>query len=1532
MNRRGTQKKGLKFDLSSEQGKDIAFRSTESSYPAAERKTNSQGNPLPQLNKFQRADSLSRKKGGFNTFAARDVPKVVRNLKHRSTHKYDLQGIVADKNDQCRKCINNSRFFEGCSSAFKHLVSVYLEKRQYDANEITAFEDRGGVWDGAVVREHEPVDDLTDCLFVVENGYVEVLMMGDNDQQQVLGILGPYSVFGAAVMLGISSQHISTVRVQDSCNVWILPRRRFEEVSLRFPGDISLLRNRVMAQLQELVLPHREVLERNNFFRLCSPECVDAIINHLHVQIFLPGQVIIQEGDEGDCMILLIRGTLDIVVEGLRVGSTSEPGSYFGEIALLGVLKTRTATIMNADEVDSIVCLLHREDFEAILEFCPREHERFKDVAQTRFAETQFHRMGFYNIPAFQVCNENFLFLISLETEIRVLHEGEVLVEAGDIDDNLYIVHSGTASLYVPDDPNSCTDLEPHSCQGWSNVFGLQQERPHTIQAPYGVECVILVVPRHALLNAIQHFPQERYRFQTLAGVDSELEERILQKVANVSLKETLQNSLMKAKMGMDDDIIETLVGFCRPVIFYRDQDLLTEGTDDSFMLILLRGSVDIVVGGSLVGTARAPTWFGEMAMLGLSTKRTATVRARTFCEGWVLHCEDFDTALLEFPNERQYFETLAQDRLGVLAASQVSELHSLSMFKDCTEGFLDYIEKHLDSCAYLPGEIIIKEGETGSSMYILISGRAECTVAGQRVGELNEGTPFGEMVFFGEPVRTATVRTTTVCVCRVLHAEVLNHALFLFPKEGQRFAEMATNRRRVINMMVNYDRQQKQTEEELPSMVSSINNEPLLGAPRKSLVAQRILDIQQRDQRLKPTALYDEHFLSASARRAISKQHHHHVGKNRRAIGKLSSSLSEAVWVRPPEARRPRYETVGSDMVGPAPLLPPVLPGVYTAGRCAEAEHLAKFHKALGSRALAAYDGAPKETGFETSLSDPMSPRSPCNNQNHVTACELSASDGKLWKLSPTSTRNPHSARRKYLRCRPTYTSPVPKLPPVPRRKHGDVASHWCSARDMQTEQMRDVGRAIFRFSHALLRMHQKGFDLSTSSSPPPSAEDLALRRTSSAPSLLDRYASMDSEKGFRRSWSAKDLRITNGAPHFLDLASVEAAQTLEPWQDPPPFVHKHDASKWESDDRMESWAEDHLESWPTELPQLFGTASSLGEVDDLPGWASMSACRSGSNSASPRTRHVGENSPWRAREIDAQHQSVDRARNSLGQEPPLELGDTIIPMLAESQLISPKPSAMATSHGSWALKSSQKNLRKSLLQKHIESNDETGSPSLSEGIPSFKNLISFSGEDFLSNNAFVTSTSALRESQAEDIWEDKEEEDAEIITKSRPKYKKSKTEGHQGKVLARTTTFGKMISFPGEDFGRTPDKVGNNWSATPSGQGYLATTSSANFNLRVLQGEIPGEDPKDLEEDGKAEEDAEVRQTSSSPQGSANKSLPGNVQSEIGFEVDSSPSPSSGARIPKSALRRADSMGAKALKLRCADDANVKNIITCV
>merc|ERR1711974_431977 len=69
-------------------------------------------------------------------------------------------------------------------------------------------------------------------------------------------------------------------------------------------------------------------------------------------------------------------------------------------------------------------------------------------------------------------------------------------------------------------------------------------------------------------------------------------------------------------------------------------------------------------------------------------------------------------------------------------------------------------------------------------------------------MGELNEGSAFGEMVFFGEPVRTATVRALSVCVCRVLHADAFNQALHAFPQERRKFEEIVNARRQAMNTL----------------------------------------------------------------------------------------------------------------------------------------------------------------------------------------------------------------------------------------------------------------------------------------------------------------------------------------------------------------------------------------------------------------------------------------------------------------------------------------------------------------------------------------------------------------------------------------------------------------------------------------------------------------------------------------------------------------------------------------------------------
>ena len=67
------------------------------------------------------------------------------------------------------------------------------------------------------------------------------------------------------------------------------------------------------------------------------------------------------------------------------------------------------------------------------------------------------------------------------------------------------------------------------------------------------------------------------------------------------------------------------------------------------------------------------------------------------------------------------------------------------------------------------PGVSIIKEGDQGQKFYIIKTGAAKVSANGQDVGELSQGTYFGEMALLNNDVRKATVTALQKCECFVL-------------------------------------------------------------------------------------------------------------------------------------------------------------------------------------------------------------------------------------------------------------------------------------------------------------------------------------------------------------------------------------------------------------------------------------------------------------------------------------------------------------------------------------------------------------------------------------------------------------------------------------------------------------------------------------------------------------------------------------------------------------------------------------------
>lgn len=105
----------------------------------------------------------------------------------------------------------------------------------------------------------------------------------------------------------------------------------------------------------------------------------------------------------------------------------------------------------------------------------------------------------------------------------------------------------------------------------------------------------------------------------------------------------------------------------CRDVevmVFKPGEDIVKEGSKGNSMYILRRGEVEILSRGQAVTRLGSGSVFGEILMLGVSDRRTATVRATEFSDCRVVSRKCLQRLLRVFPREKIYFEQVARTRM----------------------------------------------------------------------------------------------------------------------------------------------------------------------------------------------------------------------------------------------------------------------------------------------------------------------------------------------------------------------------------------------------------------------------------------------------------------------------------------------------------------------------------------------------------------------------------------------------------------------------------------------------------------------------------------------------------------------------------------------------------------------------------------------------------------------------------------------------------------------------------------------------
>jgi CRP-like cAMP-binding protein len=212
---------------------------------------------------------------------------------------------------------------------FSHFHEQYL-KRIVEQSEVLEYS-RGSV----VIRQGDPSREL----YVLLEGDVVVSRKVNSSENEWVSELSTGSIFGETSLVDdlprqaqvIAKSEIVVLRVP----IEMLRAVAHEAQSIRHLDDF---RNAILVN---------QFFASSPVFRSLSVESIDFLSSRGTLEYFDQGQSVFMQGDNGDSLYLILRGSVDVLVHEIQIKRLYQ-GSFFGEIALIANIP-RTATISTAE-------------------------------------------------------------------------------------------------------------------------------------------------------------------------------------------------------------------------------------------------------------------------------------------------------------------------------------------------------------------------------------------------------------------------------------------------------------------------------------------------------------------------------------------------------------------------------------------------------------------------------------------------------------------------------------------------------------------------------------------------------------------------------------------------------------------------------------------------------------------------------------------------------------------------------------------------------------------------------------------------------------------------------------------------------------------------------------------------------------------------------------------------------------------------------------------------------------------------------
>ena len=235
-------------------------------------------------------------------------------------------------------------------------------------------------------------------------------------------------------------------------------------------------------------------------------------------------------------------------------------------------------------------------------------------------------------------------------------------------------------------------------------------------------------------------------------------------------------------------------------------------------MYYLAEGEVALTANGKLLDAVKSGEVIGEMAVIselpGIEavSARSATATAKTTVSGYSLDGSEVQAGLARMPEFALMLMSVMFDRLRFVAArlamrKGVKPSAATAAMATFNADLLAALEARLERATvlrYEPGSVIMREGDAGTTMYVILRGQVDITIKGSVVESAGTGATIGEMALVDQSARAATATAKTECKLLAVNRKALIEVVKAEPAIGMAMMRSMAARLRNMNSLLN--------------------------------------------------------------------------------------------------------------------------------------------------------------------------------------------------------------------------------------------------------------------------------------------------------------------------------------------------------------------------------------------------------------------------------------------------------------------------------------------------------------------------------------------------------------------------------------------------------------------------------------------------------------------------------------------------------------------------------------------------------